>query len=123
MAKKILIVDDEADTLTYLKTLLEDHGYQTSTANDGDVALSMAQTAPPDLITLDIIMPRETGVKFYRHLSKDPHLAKIPVIIISGVKEYKNLFAQSHSAPKPFAFLEKPYDKDELLAKVKEAIG
>jgi CheY-like chemotaxis protein len=78
----------------------------------------------PDLISLDIIMPRETGQKFYRELVKDPDFSKTPVIILSGVTRYKELFARDHKTmPKPFAFVEKPIDKDELLGKVKDALG
>jgi CheY-like chemotaxis protein len=124
MARKILIVDDEEDPRTYLETLFQENGYETATADDGDVAFVKAQEYKPDLITLDIIMPSETGQKFYRKLCKDPELSKIPVIICSGVTRYKELFSRDHATmPKPFAFIEKPIDRDELLRKVKEACG
>ncbi len=124
MAKKILIVDDENDPREYLKVLFEENGYETDMATDGDEALPKAREYQPDLISLDIIMPRETGVKFYRQLCKDPELSNIPVIICSGVTRYKELFARDHATmPKPVAFIEKPIDKDELLLKVKETIG
>lgn len=124
MAKKILIVDDEADPRTYLEVLFQENGYETATANDGDAAMPVAREFKPDLITLDIIMPHETGVKFYRTIARDEDLAKIPVIICSGVTRYKDLFSRDHrTMPKPFAFIEKPIDKELLLAKVKEALG
>ncbi len=124
MAKKILIVDDEYDPRTYLEVLFQENGYETETADDGDVAMVKVKEFSPDLITLDIIMPSETGVKFYRNLMKDDKLAKTPVIICSGVTRYKELFARDHKTmPKPFAFIEKPIDKKLLLDKVKEAIG
>lgn len=124
MAKKILIVDDERDPREYLKVLFEENGYETAMATDGDEAWPKLKEFRPDLISLDIIMPRETGQKFYRQLCKDPEFSKIPVIICSGVTRYKELFARSHATmPKPVAFIEKPIDKDELLKKVKETIG
>ncbi|MEW5993784.1 MAG: response regulator [Candidatus Zixiibacteriota bacterium] len=124
MAKKILIVDDEQDPRTYLEVLFKDNGYETETAADGDEAWPKTKEFKPDLITLDIIMERETGVKFYRALHKDPELSKIPVIVITGVGRYRDLFARDHKTmPKPFAFIEKPVDKEALLAKVKEAVG
>jgi CheY-like chemotaxis protein len=124
VAKKILIVDDEADVRTYLEVLYQENGYETAVAADGDEALPKVREFKPDLISLDIIMPRETGQKFYRDLVKDPDFSKTPVIILSGVTRYKELFARDHKTmPKPFAFIEKPIDKDELLGKVKEAIG
>ncbi len=124
MAKRILIVDDEADIRTFLSVFLGDNGYQTETAEDGDIALEKAKKTKPDLVTLDIIMPNQTGVKFYRELCKEKELSKIPVIILSGVTRYKELFARDHATmPKPFAFIEKPLDRDELLKKIKQAIG
>jgi CheY-like chemotaxis protein len=124
VAKKILIVDDEADVRTYLEVLFQENGYETALAADGDEAMPMVREFKPDLISLDIIMPRETGQKFYRALVKDPEFSKTPVIILSGVTRYKELFSRDHKTmPKPFAFIEKPVDKDELLGKIKEAIG
>lgn len=124
MAKKILIVDDEKDPREYLKVLFEENGYETAVATDGDEAFDKTKEFKPDLVSLDIIMPRESGVKFYRQLCKDPELSKIPVIVCSGVTRYKELFARDHATmPKPVAFIDKPIDKDELLKKVKETIG
>lgn len=122
MAKKILIVDDEEDMQTFLSTLFTNNGYDIQTAADGKEAEQIVGTFNPDVITLDIIMPNETGVKFYRYLCKDPELSKIPVIIVSGVSQFKELFARDHATmPKPFAFVEKPYDENDLLEKVQEA--
>jgi len=122
--KKIMIVDDEADPRTYLETLFRDNGYETATASDGDEAWPKVQEYKPDLITLDIIMARETGVKFYRRLCKDPELSKIPVVICSGVTRYKELFDRDHhTMTKPLAFIEKPIDTEVLLKTVKDAIG
>ena len=124
MAKKILIVDDEADVRTYLEVLFQENGYETAVAADGDEAMPKVHEFKPDLISLDIIMPRESGQKFYRKLVKDEEFGKTPVIICSGVTRYKELFSRDHKTmPKPFAFIEKPIDKGELLGKIKEAIG
>jgi len=124
MSKKILIVDDEADVRTYLEVLFQENGYETALASDGDEAMPMVKEFKPDLISLDIIMPHESGQKFYRELVKDPDFSKTPVIICSGVTRYKELFSRDHrTMPKPFAFIEKPIDKDELLNKIKEAVG
>jgi len=124
VAKKILIVDDESDPRTYLDVLFKENGYETAMATDGDEAMPKVEEFKPDLITLDIIMPRQTGQKFYRSLCKHETFGKIPVIICSGVTRYKELFSRDHKTmPKPFAFIEKPIDKEELLGKVKEALG
>ena len=124
MAKRILIVDDEADVRTYLEVLFNENGYETEVATDGDEAMPKVKAFKPDVITLDIIMARETGQKFYRKLVKDPEFSKVPVIMCSGVTRYKELFARDHATmPKPFAFVEKPIDKELLLTTVKDAAG
>jgi len=124
VAKRILIVDDESDARTYLEVLFQENGYETALATDGDEAMPKVREFHPDLITLDIIMPRETGVKLYRQLCKDPEFKKIPVIICSGVTRYKELFARDHmTMPKPLAFVEKPFDRELLLETVKAAVG
>lgn len=123
MAKKVLIVDDESDTRVYLNVLLTENGYETKQAADGEEALRRVRDFLPDLITLDIIMPNQTGVKFYRQLCQDNKLSGIPVIILSGVTRYKELFARDHATmPKPFAFVEKPIDKEQFLKTLKLAI-
>jgi CheY-like chemotaxis protein len=122
MKKKVLIVDDDADMRTYLDSILTEKGYETTTASDGDVGYETACSFRPDVITLDIIMARETGLKFYRKVLKDPELKGVPVIILSGVSSYKNLFGRDHATmPKPFAFLEKPIDPAELTGLLEEA--
>lgn len=124
MAKKILIVDDEPDIRTYLTILYQENGYETETAENGEVAMAKARSFQPDLISLDIIMPEETGQKFYRELKKDPKLSRIPVVIISGVTRYKALFSRDHKTmPKPFAFVEKPVDREELIGVIKNALA
>ncbi len=121
---KILTIDDDQDVRQYLGSFFSDNGYESVTANDGEEGLEAVKKEKPDLITLDIIMPNQTGVKMYRTLKDDAELKDIPVIIVSGVTRYKELFSRSHKTmPKPAAFIEKPVDRDVLLAKVKELIG
>ncbi|MFC1554732.1 response regulator [candidate division KSB1 bacterium] len=121
---KILIVDDDPDIRTYLSTFLGDKGYTTLVAEDGVEGMNAVHKEKPDLITLDIIMPNQTGVKMYRIIKNDEGLKDIPVIIVSGVTQYKDLFRKSHrTMPKPVAFIEKPVNRDVLLEKIKEVIG
>ena len=124
MKKKILIVEDETDPKRFLELLFNENGYETATASDGREALSMVKSFNPDVVTLDIIMPEESGVKFYRDLKKEPEYADLPVIIITGISRYKDLFKRDFAPmPKPFAFMEKPIDSEALVGKVQEAIG
>ena len=83
--KEILILEDEPDVVTYLKTLLEDHGYVTDSAANGWEGMERAKAGPPDLITLDISMPEKSGIHFYREIKEDPVLAQVPVVVVTGV--------------------------------------
>jgi CheY-like chemotaxis protein len=122
--KRILIVEDESDPKRFLELLFNENGFETATASDGKEALSMVDSFKPDVVTLDIIMPEQSGVKFYRDLKKDPDHSGLPVIIITGVSRYKDLFKRDYATmPKPFAFMEKPIDSEALVQKIHEAIS
>jgi len=115
--KKIMIVDDEEDVRTFLKTLFEDYNYITCTADDGDKAYKMLPDEKPDLITLDLQMPNETGTRFYRQLMKNEEFNSTPVIVISGI-------AGRHLAvTEPVAVFDKPVDPGDLIKAVQDAIG
>jgi len=123
MSKKVLIVEDEKDPRRFLEILLKENGFDTYTAEDGVMAMEIVKKNKLDAILLDILMPRETGIKFFRDLMKDQQYAKIPVLVCSGATQYKPLFELDRRAlPKPFAFIEKPIDKDSLIEKLKEAV-
>ncbi len=117
MAKKILIVDDEDDIIIFLDTLLKKEGYETMIANNGEEALEKVRSEMPDLITLDLQMPKNTGTDFYRKIHRDPKYKDIPIIVISGLP------GRHLALPKPFAVFDKPINKEQLAEKVKEAIG
>jgi CheY-like chemotaxis protein len=116
MAKKILVIDDDPMIVKYLVTLFSDNGYDTCTAFDGVQALEVVTSVHPDLITLDLEMPQEWGSRFYRKLSKDKILKKIPVIVISGL-------SGDHAVKNAVAFIKKPFDPDKLLGIIKKTIG
>jgi CheY-like chemotaxis protein len=123
MTKKILIIDDEEDVRTYLTSLLKNNGYEIAVATDGEEGFSKLSNFYPNLIILDIIMPNQTGVGFYRKLRKSEVYKDIPVIVLSGVTRYKEFFARDHrSLPKPQDFVEKPFATDDLLNKVQHFI-
>jgi CheY-like chemotaxis protein len=82
--KIILVVDDEDDVRRYLSMALEDAGFEVLTASDGEEALKVLSNHPVDLISLDLIMPRKSGVKLYRDLQKDKAWKKIPVLVVTG---------------------------------------
>ena len=124
MQKTILIVDDEQDLLVFFSTLLEDNGYRAITASDGVEAMDRVRKENPDLVTLDINMPNQTGVKVYRELKETEELKKIPVVIVTGVdSEFKRFISTRRQVPPPEGYLEKPLKPEDLLAMVKRLIG
>ncbi|NIP42506.1 MAG: response regulator [candidate division Zixibacteria bacterium] len=120
----ILVVDDEEDVVSYLTSLLEDSGYETISALDGAQGFKLAREKKPALITLDITMPEESGVRMFRNLQQTEETSKIPVIIVTGVSsDFKQFIESRRQVHPPEAYFEKPIDKDEFLKKVKELIS
>ena len=118
--KKVLVVDDEPDVATYLSTLLEDHGYSVVTASTGMEAMEKVRAQRPDLVTLDITMPEQSGVKTYRELKTDPKLASVPVIIITGVSnELERFLSTRKQVPPPDGYISKPIDTEALMELVR----
>ena len=117
MTHKILVIDDEADVRKYLTSVLEKAGYETVTAEDGLQGLDVAKRERPDLVILDLMMPRQTGTDFYRKLSRNKDLKDTPVIVVSG------LTGRHLVAREPVAVFDKPIDREEFLAAVEEALG
>jgi CheY-like chemotaxis protein len=118
MAKKhVLVVDDEQDIVEFLTQLLEDNGYEVTSANDGLAAMSLVEEKKPDLILLDLQMPEETGTGLYRKLQHKKDFKDIPVIIISGLAG--NYLAVSKSVP----VIDKPPKEENVLEEVRKALG
>jgi len=119
MAKKILIVDDEPDITTYLAAILETQGYSPVMATDVDTGWNLVRKLKIELICLDIMMPRESGISMYVRLRQDSVLKDIPVVIVSGVGEKGNFDFRSYvpdtSIPAPDHFFEKPVNVEEYL--------
>ncbi len=116
MAKRILIVDDEKDVLLYLKTLFEKNGYETATARNGEEGYDRAKEFKPDLITLDIRMPKQSGTRLYCELRKEEAFQGIPVIVLTGYSRTQDSYADEMPADcVPDAFVEKPIIPEQLL--------
>ena len=114
--KRVLVVDDEEDTLTYFTSLLEDNGFDTDTALDGEEALAKIKSNKYDLITLDMSMPEKSGVRVYRELKGSDEWQHIPVLIITGISDdFKRFISARSQVPPPEGYLSKPIEKDEFL--------
>jgi two-component system alkaline phosphatase synthesis response regulator PhoP len=120
MGKRILVVDDEIDILEIVKTRLLSNGYEVFTAEDGLTAISIAKAEKPDLIILDIMMPRMDGYTTLKELRKDKDTAVIPVLILS-VKE-KDKMEDIFYFQNISDYIEKPFDSEELLERVKKIL-
>jgi twitching motility two-component system response regulator PilH len=130
MGRTILAVDDEAQTLDFLSTVLEENGYTPMLAENGEEALQIVKQNKPDLVILDIMMPKQSGIKMYRELKSGESLRNIPVIIYSGIPRRTFLRAQAaltetsgESVPDPDAYLEKPVTPERLGATIKKVLG
>jgi CheY-like chemotaxis protein len=122
--KTILVVDDDPDARDFFITVLEDHGYATVSARDGNVALQQLAEGLPDLVTLDITMPEKSGVGVYRKLKETDEYKGIPVVIITGVSDdFKQFISSRRQVPPPEGYLSKPVEPQDLVAKVKELLS
>ncbi|MFH1374165.1 MAG: response regulator [bacterium] len=122
--KKILIVDDESDVIEWMTVFFEDNGYATISAVNGAEAFALAKSEKPNLVTLDISMDQESGMRALKNLQNTEETRDIPIIICTGVSpDLKRFIDRTKQLNTPAAFLEKPIDRDVLLSKVKELIG
>jgi two-component system alkaline phosphatase synthesis response regulator PhoP len=128
MDKKILMADDDPDVIEIFSMLLEDEGYEMVTAKDGAEALEKIRQESPDLIILDLLMPRVDGFAVFNSL-REPDFeqwSKTPVIILTSVREeVSNRRYELETGRKMdyAAYLEKPADPDLLLETVSSLLG
>lgn len=123
MAKKILIIDDEKDMQVYLGTLFRKAGYETKTAGNGEEGLQLAETFQPDLITLDVLMPKGSGVRAYRGLRSSPKVRSVPIVVLTGLTRLDDFFGDLGDLPQPDAMVEKPIDRETFLHTVEQLLG
>jgi CheY-like chemotaxis protein len=123
--KTILVVDDEEDVRRYLSMALMDAGFRVITAEDGFEALEKVKSDTPDLISLDLVMPKKSGVKFYRELIKNKKWTKIPVLVVTGHArdELGKADLKELTMSGPGIYLEKPVKPPNYIAAIKKLIG
>ena len=117
----ILIVDDDTSVRKVAKIRLEREGYRVISAADGDEGLQLAQTEHPQLILLDILMPRMDGREMLRRLKSDPVTHAIPVILLTVLDAQDEL--HQSIGPGYADRLPKPYNPDHLLQKVRTLLA
>ena len=118
---KILIVDDEVDTVELLKKRLRFEGYDTLEAHNGDECLRHATDGNPDLIILDVMMPRMDGYEVCRKLKANKATAAIPVLMLTARREVENKVKGLDTGAQDY--LTKPFDYKELSARIKSLLS
>ena len=121
MPEKILIVDDDVDTLRMVGLLLQRQGYQIVAASSGNQALLMAKSEKPDLILLDIMMPGMDGYEVTRQLRKNPETSKVPVVMFTAKSQLEDRVTGFEVGADDF--LTKPTQPRELLTHVQDLLA
>lgn len=129
MGNTVIAVDDEAEAREFVSTVLEENGYVPIVAENGEEAMELIRKKRPDLVIMDILMPRQSGIKMYRELKDSESLKDIPVIVYSGISRRTLLRAQTalsetsgKSVPEPDAYLEKPVTPKGLAETIKRVL-
>ncbi len=149
MPKRVLVVDDDENTRRFLSVALEANGYEAVTAEDGDDGLRKVQEEKPDLILLDVMMPKKTGFVLFKQLRRKEEFKDIPVIMLTAVAEVleeDQSQAEGETTERPFdslrdtlrkaitqmrdeglvkpeVFIDKPIDPEQLIREVNKLIG
>ena len=128
--KKVLIVDDDVDVTKIVSKLVERSGHEAVVAKNGIEGMEKVKEHKPDLIILDVLMPKESGVRMFHGLKTDESLKGIPVIMLSAIPQKSFLRSQKvldefagQSVPEPEAYIEKPEEPEELVALIKKILG
>lgn len=130
MSKKVLVIDDDPDVRLFNVTVVEESGYTPLEASNGEEGLKILKEDRPDLVILDVLMPRQSGIRLYRELKTDKSLKDIKVILLSGIAEKTFLRSQKaltkfggEDIPAPEIYLEKPVEPEDLAAAIKKFLG
>ena len=119
MEKTVLIIDDEESIRDILEVLLVDSGYDILKADSGEEGLEIAINRLPDLIILDVMMPKMSGYMVAKHLKADEHLKHIPIILLTATANVAgNIMLDM---PTPYR-LTKPFNPEELIDMVNNAV-
>ncbi len=117
---KILIVDDLPTEVQLMRSAIANLGHSTIVATDGDQALEMAKRENPDLVLLDVVLPRMDGFQVCRKIKKDPQTASIPVILVSSKTQESDKFWGLKQGAS--AYICKPFSPEELADTVRKNI-
>src|SRR2546429_2254507 len=120
MAARVLVVEDDEATRGALRALLDDAGYVCDEAADGERAVAAMRDARFDLVLLDLGLPGISGADVHRHLRQDPRTRFLPIVFLTAHSDRQTKLAELEAGAEDF--ITKPYDADELLARVGAAV-
>lgn len=120
---RVLIVEDEPDTVIFLTAWLEDEGYEAWSATDGNEGLALLRKHRPDVVLMDLKMPGHTGLRLYRAMHHDEELRSTPVIFVTGLAEFDLFAADCRPLPPPVAHITKPISLPALAEAIRKALG
>ena len=149
MSKRVLVVDDDENTIRFLSVALQENGYEAITASDGEEGFQRVEDSNPDLLVLDVMMPKRTGFVLFKQLRRNEKYKNIPVIMLTAVADvleedesqagddtFERPFDSLRESLKktiiqmreeglvrPEMFIDKPIDPEELVEAVRELIG
>ncbi|MHC4608236.1 MAG: response regulator [Planctomycetota bacterium] len=148
MGKKVLVIDDDRSTVRYLSVVLSENGYEPSAAYNGSEGFEKIKEMRPDLVVLDVMMPKKSGFVLFKELKKKEEFRSIPVLMLSGVagildemdakkdespeKPYDSLREamrktiaemKQNGIVRPEMFLDKPVDPGTFISRVRDLIG
>ncbi len=126
--KRVLVVDDDPDTVVYLTSFLEDHGYEIRSAPDAASALGTLASYRPDIILIDVLLPGRSGLDLLVTVRRDARLQDAALVVITGMDEILKYDCRSHlisheGVAGPDAVLGKPIDAAALLSLVGKLVG
>lgn len=120
MAQRILVVEDSATEQAIIVNALRSHGYVVTVAGDGEQALTIVATDPPDLVVLDIILPKTNGYTVCRKLKQGPKTKHIPVLMVSSKDQESDIYWGKKQGAN--AYLTKPFAAADLMACVRSLL-
>ncbi len=122
MTRRILIVDDEPNIVISLEYLMRREGYEVAVAGDGEAALqAAAATPPPDLVVLDVMLPRLSGFEVCRRLRADPRLAGLRILMLTARGGEAEVARGAELGAD--AYVTKPFSTRELVARIRELLA
>jgi two-component system alkaline phosphatase synthesis response regulator PhoP len=121
MPKKILIADDEANIVVSLEYLMKREGYDVSVAGDGEAALAAVEAQAPDLVLLDIMLPKKDGFEVCQQLRANPGLQELKIVMLTA--KGRDTEVSKGMALGADAYVTKPLSTKELVAQVKQLLS